>query len=312
MRYFYLTLLILAITVGQVGKLYAQATPDTVKWTRSGALTFNFSNVGLSDWAAGGQNSISIGGLVDLKAVRNTQKSIWQSNLNLALGAAQIGNSKENLFKKTDDQFIVSTLYGYKLNKNWSLGAGAELRTQVLGGYLFGRDSLGREKRGQLISNFMAPGYINTNVFGAIYTNKGITASLSPTFGKITTVFNDSLSRAGAFGVEKGKRIRPEIGLNFNLKLDYNLFENVNFKSNLNLFSAYDPFFMKRIDVNWETLLTLKVNKYITTTFGTQMIYDNDILIKQTDGRTKQAIQFKHVLNVNFSYKFEGKSEKPI
>lgn len=310
MRYFYFLKLFLFLAFFVVGK--AQGQTDTVKWVRSGALTFNFSNVGLSDWAAGGQNSISIGSLIDLKATRNTQKSVWQSNLNVALGAAQIGKSSENLFKKTDDQLIASTLYGYKLNEYWSLGAGAELRTQILPGYLFYRDSTSKERRGQLISNFMAPGYINTNVFGIIYSKKGITAALSPTFGKITTVFNDSLSQAGAFGVEKGKKIRPEIGLNFNLKLDYNLAENINFKSNLNLFSSYDPYFIKRIDVNWETLLTLKVNKYITTTFGTQLIYDHDILIKQENGTTKQAIQFKHVLNVNFSYKFEKKKEIPL
>jgi hypothetical protein len=309
MRYFYFFALFCFWTNNF--RAYSQ-NADTLKWQRNGAVTFNFSNVGLSNWAAGGQNSISVGGLIDLKATRSTNKTMWQSAFNLALGAAQIGKASENLFKKTDDQLIASTLYTRKLNKNWSLGTGLELRTQVLGGYLFFKDSTGKERRGQLVSNFMAPGYINTNVFGLVYADKNTTATFSPTFGKLTTVFNDSLSNAGAFGVDKGKRIRPELGLNFNLKLDYNLAENVNFKTNLNLFSAYDPYFIKRIDVNWETLFTLKVNKYITTTFGTQLIYDQDVLIKQENGTDKLATQFKHVLNVNFSYKFERASATPL
>ncbi len=307
MRYFSFVYLFFLTT------LFAQAqTPaDTVKWTKNGAITFNFSNVGLSDWAAGGQNAISIGGLVDLKAIRSTSKSLWQSNLNLALGAAQIGKSSENLFKKTDDQFIASSIYAYKLNEKWSLGAGLELRTQLLAGYLYGRDAVGKEVKGQLISNFMTAGYINTNVFSVGYNNKYMAITLSPTFGKLTTVLNDSLAQAGAFGVKNGNKIRAEIGLNFNHKLDIKLAENVNFKSSTNLFSGYDAFFIKRIDVNWETLLTLKVNKFISTTFGTQMIYDQDILIKQADNSTKLAVQFKHVLNVNFSYKFENKKATP-
>lgn len=308
MRYFYFAYLFLFTCAN----LYAQTPADTAKWTSNGAVTLNFSNVGLSDWAAGGQNSISLGGLVDLKLGRVTKKSIWQSNFQLALGAAQIGNSSENLFKKTDDQLILSSLYGYKLNTHWSLGVGLELRTQILPGYLFWRDAAGKERRGQMIAGFMAPGYINTNILGVIYQNKAITANISPTFGKITTVLNDSLSQAGAFGVKAGDKTRLEMGLNVNLKIDYNLAENVNFKSNANFFSGYDPYFVKRIDVNWETLFTLKVNKYITTTFGTQMIYDQDILIKQDNGDSKWAVQFKHVLNVNFSYKFENKKDKPL
>ena len=311
MRYFYILCFFLFFA-GNFTYLKAQTTPDTLKWQKNGAITFNFANVGLSNWASGGQNSISIGGLIDLKALRTTNRSIWQSSFNLALGAAQIGKAGENLFKKTDDQMIASSIYSHKLNPHWSLGAGLEFRTQILAGYLFGRDTLGREKRGQLISNFMAPGYINTTVLGAVYNDKHWTASFAPTFGKLTTVLNDSLANAGAFGVEKGKKLRIELGLNVNIKMDYNLAENVNFKSNANFFSAYDPYFIKRIDVNWETLFTLKVNKYITTTFGTQMIYDQDILIKQSDNSSKMAVQFKHVLNVNFSYKFENKKVTPL
>lgn len=311
MRFFYFSFLFsCCLLFSQL--TYAQTQPDTIKWVKSGAATFNFSNVGLSDWAAGGQNAISIGGLIDFKAKRNTLKSLWSSNVHLALGAAQMGRRGENLFKKTDDQLIASSAYSYKMNQNWSFGVGLEGRTQLLAGYLFSRDASGKEKRGQLISNIMAVGYIGTNIFGAIYTNKGTTVAISPTFGKLTTVLNDSLSNAGAFGVKKGKKIRAEIGLNTNIKLDYDLAENINFKTNANFFSAYDPYFIKRIDVNWETLLTLKVNKYISTTFGTQMIYDQDILIKQEDGTNTLAVQFKHVLNVNFSCKFENKKEIPL
>jgi hypothetical protein len=77
--------------------------------------------------------------------------------------------------------------------------------------------------------------------------------------------------------------------------------ENISFKSNLNFFTAYDSF--GNVDTNWETLLVMKINKWFNATFGTNLIYDDDILIEMEDGSMSKAIQFKHTLNlgVNFS-----------
>jgi hypothetical protein len=79
--------------------------------------------------------------------------------------------------------------------------------------------------------------------------------------------------------------------------------ENVKLSSTLNLFANYEH--LTQIDVNWENLIVFKVNKYLTTSFSTQLIYDHDVLIPQEeDGIAKRAIQFKHVLNINVGYTF--------
>jgi len=83
--------------------------------------------------------------------------------------------------------------------------------------------------------------------------------------------------------------------------------ENVNFLSMLELFSNY---LVKpgNIDVNWTTLTSMKVNKYISATFSTQLIYDDDIDITRNTGSKKGTfgpdLQFKQVLAVGMSYKF--------
>ncbi len=54
----------------------------------------------------------------------------------------------------------------------------------------------------------------------------------------------------------------------------------------------------------------MQINKYITTTIGTTLIYDNDIMIKVDDNEdgvidaVGPRLQFKEVLNVGFMYKF--------
>ena len=83
--------------------------------------------------------------------------------------------------------------------------------------------------------------------------------------------------------------------------------ENITFQTVLELFSNYlnNP---QNIDVNWTTLTTFKVNKFISATLSTQLIYDDDIKVLRSAGDQKGTIgpdiQFKQVLGVGFTYKF--------
>ncbi|MBK6838589.1 MAG: hypothetical protein IPG90_10190 [Bacteroidetes bacterium] len=68
--------------------------------------------------------------------------------------------------------------------------------------------------------------------------------------------------------------------------------------SKLELFNNYtdkDKDNVKNIDVNWEVGLLMKVNKFMTASVLTQLIYDAN-----TIART----QFKEVIGVGVGYKF--------
>ena len=86
--------------------------------------------------------------------------------------------------------------------------------------------------------------------------------------------------------------------------------KNTNLKNRLSLYTDYLRNF-GNIDVDWEITIDLRVNKYILTSIGTHIIYDDDILFdEQTNeegivtnpGRPK--IQFKQLLGVGVSYAF--------
>lgn len=295
-----ITFFICSRTLGQETK--AELTPRDTLWKKKGSFNLNLTNVGLSNWVGGGQSSIALGTLIDLNATRENKRSRWENYLNFALGFARVGPSGENLFKKTDDQLILGTKYGYKISPNWSLVVAVDLRTQALPGYTFKRDTVsGDEVKDQLISDFFAPAYLRPEL-GIEFRNKAFFARFSPLANRTTFVLNETLSNAGAFGVDPGNKIRWELGMNFNAGLEVKLMENVTFKSLLNLFANYQN--PDLIDVNWDNFLVMKVNKFIDVAFTTQLFYDHDILIPQSDGTAKQAIQFKHVLAVNFGYKF--------
>jgi hypothetical protein len=284
--------------------LNAQEADSTqqVTWKKAGSLNFSFANVGLSNWAAGGQNSISVGTILDLNAVRTSEKSTWENNLKIQYGMARVGKNSTNLFKKTDDSFIFTSKYGYKLkNPKWSITQIVDFRSQMAPGYLYSRDSLGVEQEGDLISKFLAPGYLLLAT-GIEYKTKNFSINYAPLTAKFTFVTDDALAAVGAFGVDPGKKSRSELGSSLLSTLEFDPMENVKFKSSLSLFANYET--TSQIDVGWETLLVFKVNKYLTTSFGTHLIYDHDILITQEDGTSKRAIQFKNVLNVNVGFVF--------
>ena len=74
--------------------------------------------------------------------------------------------------------------------------------------------------------------------------------------------------------------------------------ENVTLLTKLELFDNYTnkvPEDRDKVVVNWETGLNLKVNKFITASVATQLIYDY---------RVVQRTQFKEVLGIGFGYKF--------
>lgn len=85
--------------------------------------------------------------------------------------------------------------------------------------------------------------------------------------------------------------------------------ENVTFQTKLDLFSNYleTP---DQVIVNWETLTSFKVNKYLSATVATNLIYDHNIDIpidNNNDGifeKTGPRIQFKQVLGIGLTYKF--------
>ena len=88
----------------------------------------------------------------------------------------------------------------------------------------------------------------------------------------------------------------------------------MSFTTKLDLFSNYadNP---QNIDVSWETLISLKVNKYISANLNTHLLYDDNIKIpidRNNDGilsdielnNPGSRIQFKEIFGVGFSYNF--------
>jgi hypothetical protein len=274
----------------------SDTTAPAKPWQYGGRSAVSFSQLSLVNWAAGGENSYSLAGLVSLFAKYKKGDASWDNTLDLGYGLIKQGDLG---VRKSDDKVDLLSKFGYLAIHRWYYSAMVNFKTQMAQGYHY-------EKTGErtLISDLMAPGYLLTSL-GMEYKPKkdNFYIMISPFTGKSTFVFNDSLSQAGAYGMEPGNNIRQEFGGFAKIAYSKEIWDNVSLATKMDLFSNYlnKP---QNVDLNLETILMMKVNKYLVTSITINMIYDHDIKITDKYGKTGPRTQFKEVLAIGLSYTF--------
>ena len=318
-----ITLILIATIIGQLAfgqitegekSLQSVSSDTTDGWKKGGVIGLNFSQAFFNNWAAGGQNSISLNGLVSVYANYKKGKSSFENMLDVGYGLLQQG--KNGAVIKTDDKIDFTSKYGRVASKSWYYAALLNFKTQMSPGYNYPNDSV-------MISDFLAPAYLLTAIGMDYKPNDHFTAFIAPLAAKTTIVNNATLADAGAYGVEPatydtagvllthGKTVRNEFGGYVRIVYKNTFFkdQSVSFLTKLDLFSNYlhNP---ENIDVSWETIIGFKVNKYISATITTHLLYDDDIKIavdNNDDGITDAIgprTQFKEVIGIGFSYNF--------
>ncbi len=300
-----LSLFVINICFSQISdseKKLRETSKDTVNgWKHGGMLMVNFGQTSLSNWAAGGENALSGNGIYNLFTNYKKNTFTWDNTIDLGYGILSQGSRN----RKTDDKMDFSTKIGKAASKNWYYSALLNFRSQFMAGYSYPTDSTKVK-----ISNFLAPAYIVAALGMDYKPNNTFTAFIAPITGKLTIVADKALADSGAFGVGRaefvngiktkdGKNFRQEFGGYLRVGFQKDIMTNVNLSTKFDLFSNYlkNP---QNMDINWEVLLSMKINKYISATLSTQLIYDDDIDYKDKGPKT----QFKEILGIGFSYKF--------
>ncbi len=285
------------------------ATADTT-WQFGGMVGLNFSQSAYVNWAAGGENSISYTAMLNTFLKYQKGNSRWNTTLDLAYGQSRIGEGGR--MKKIDDRIDFNSKYGYKMTDKLFLSALMNFRTQFDLGYNLPNDSV-------FFSEFMSPAYL-TLALGLDYIpSENFSVMLSPIAGKMTMVMNQRLADAGSYGVEPaeyndlgdkiadGKNVRLEMGASLMARYNVSLVnESINFATKLQLFSNYleKP---GNIDVNWEGLLTFKINDFLNASIAAELIYDDDIhvvIVEDDVARSAPRTQFREVLSIGLAYNF--------
>lgn len=296
------------------------AKKDTSYWKKSGFFGVNGSSTWLSDWQGGGQDNITVTSIFNFEAVYKKDKHEWTNKLDAQYGVIRPGGFK-NFQKNLDQLFALSKYNINAFNKYWYYTAQGDFRTQFAPGYKYNGDTI----VGRAASDLTSPAYIQLALGLDYKPTDYFSVTFAPAAGKITLVNRQYLADDGAFGVDKavrdtsgniltpGKKIRYEFGGRIIVKFKKDIFKNVNLDSYLDLFSNYghNP---GNIDVMFNNLLTIKINRFFTANVICNMIYDDDVIVKRDwnkDGLYDNAndvngprLQILTTVGVGFGYKF--------
>jgi hypothetical protein len=298
----------------------AQQIRDTT-WKKAGFFGVNASQTALSDWQGGGQNNVAAGAILNLEVKYQRDKfEQWINKLDAQFGMIKQGD--RGGFRKNIDQLFFLTKYNsLAFGKHWFWSAQADYRTQFAPGYNYAGDSV----IGRAVSDFNSPGYIQA-ALGIDYKPVDyFSFNVAPVAGKITMVNRQYLADEGAYGVKaaekdasgnitrQGEKVRYEMGGRIIVKFKKDIFTNISLDSYLDLFTNY---FEKpgNIDVIFNNLLTMKLNKYFTVNVISQMLYDDDIIRKRDLNNDNlydregeiygPRLQLLTTVSIGFGYKF--------
>ena len=288
----------------------SDSTAEAGPWKVGGRIGVNFSNVSLSNWAGGGQESVSGTANALFTADYEKDKVKWKNSLELGYGLIQQG---EGEVVKSDDQINFASVYTRNFRPKWSYSGTMTFRSQFAPGY----NPPDSQTSANLISDWLAPAYFQAAIGIEYSPFDYLQFSFYPATYKLTIVMDQNLADNGDYGVEaavrdtagniitSGENFRSEIGGSFQMVFKKEILKNVELESNLNLFSNYleDP---TVIDVNWVNNLNMKINEFMTASFLTNLIYDQDIKIAAENDPNDVAprVQFKSVLGIGLAYKF--------
>lgn len=270
-----------------------ESDTSTWNWKKGGLMSFNLAQGSLSNWAAGGDNfSLAVNGYFNYFFYFKQRRQYWDNNLDVNLGFIQTTSQGG---RKNDDRVDFLSKYGYKMDSvgKWYISGLFNFRSQLFDGFTYSNNV------GELSSSFLSPAYMILSAGFDYKPTERLSVFLSPLTSRSTFVTKKSLADKGAYGIPPGSYMLNQIGafvtINYN---NATIAKNVSYKGRLDLFSDYGHH-PQNVDIFMTNLVSFKINKYLSATYGLDLIYDDDIRlfgpVNQSPG-----LQLKSLIGIGF------------
>ncbi len=255
--------------------LFAQDEKPKEGWETSGVAAFNISQVALSNWTQGGDNSLAFNIVGNFAA--NYYDNPWQfkNSLKISFGKTKIGNQE---LRTADNEIYLEDILSYSVGWVVDPYISDIFRTVLAKGYDYESSPFVQT------AAFLDPGYLQQG-FGFIYQtipNWHFKLGLG-TKETITSQFTSYSDDPETADVETFKF---ETGIETGIKGEAKLQENILFTTDLGMFSAFDN--LSVWDVRWDNTLTAKFSEIFNVNFNFQLLYDTDQTLKT---QIKEALQ---------------------
>ena len=278
-RLFLLILFVSTVSIAQ------ETTIDTTKhWTRKGVFTFLANQSSFSNWQAGGQNNFA--GNVGFNYDFNYKNGDWNwdNKWIVSYGLTKIKGADT---QKTDDRIELNSLLGKKASGEWFYSAFFNFKTQMDTG-------LDPATQTVKISHFFSPAFFQFGPGMLWKKSDNLKVNFAPATSKLIMVHKHFTDLGSSFGVEQGDTSRYELGAAINGYYKFNIMENVSVENTLNLYSNYLEE-AQNVDIDYQLNIVMKINKYLSTNFAFQTIYDDNAF---------RGFQTKQIIGLGVNYGF--------
>ena len=188
-------------------------------WSTSLKTQINVGQTGLSNWAAGGDNTVSLAAFIDGNANWKKGEMFWNNRLQLDYGFLYA--SSKPLLQKSTDRIYLESKWGYKApsTKHLYFSANYDFKSQFSTGYDYktpskltddnGNDLVGSDLRQAwrdarvLKSGFLAPAYTNIALGLDYVPTKWLSVNLAPLTGGFVIVRDAALRESYSMGYKK-------------------------------------------------------------------------------------------------------------
>ncbi len=188
-------------------------------WSESLKTNIKFGQTSLTNWAAGGDNTVTLQAFIDGNANYKKNDLFWNNRLQLDYGFVYA--SSKPILQKSDDRIYLESKFGYKNAnmKNFSLSINYDFKSQFNTGYdyltpsvpdkfkdeegnlpdlddLKHKDQVSLWKDARKIkSGFLAPAYTNLAVGIDLKPTKWLSLNIAPVTGGVVIVRNEVLRK---------------------------------------------------------------------------------------------------------------------
>jgi len=311
-------------------------------WESSLKTQINVGQTGLTNWAAGGDNTVSMNAFIDANANWKKNEMFWNNRLQLDYGFLYA--SSKPILQKSNDRIYLESKWGYKTEKmkNFYFSANYDFKSQFSTGYDYKTPATLTDENGfdlegaalrqawrdarVLKSGFLAPAYTNLALGIDWKPAKWLSVNFAPVTGGFVIVRDAALRESYSMGLRKefvdktegvptdGSQFRSarfEFGAQLKMDAKVNINDNFSYSTQVVLFSNYldKP---QNLRVNWDNRIDWKLAKYFSFTITTNLIYDDKVMIvsdkdKDQYPNGRQRVQFKESLAFGFTYTIASK-----
>jgi len=281
-----------------------EITPKKVKkeqvgWLTKGkfSLLFNQSSFNF-DWQGGGTSNISGNAGVIYEFNYKKKSLTWDNKIQTDYGITFLKD--EDFARKTNDRLIFNTRVGQRIGESkWNYSFFANFLSQFDKGFRFEVDPDTDRTIRIEETHFFSPAFVQAGP-GLLWKKRDdLTINIAPVTSRMIFVDKEFTNVPGYvdgdyFGIDAGESTRFEFGGALAANLKFPISKSFTIENILNLYSNYieDP---ANVDIDYTLDMNLKVNRYISSSFVFQSIYDDN---------ATGAFQIRQVLGIGLDYKF--------